>query len=47
MDFNPHQDMQAIARSHRFGQTKKCLVFRLMMAQTVEGECSVLEIVIR
>ncbi|KAG1770169.1 SNF2 family N-terminal domain-containing protein [Suillus placidus] len=29
-DFNPHQDLQAIARSHRYGQTKTCLVFKFM-----------------
>jgi SNF2 family DNA or RNA helicase len=36
-DFNPHQDLQAIARSHRYGQTKKVLVFKLMTKNTVEG----------
>ncbi|KAF5374945.1 hypothetical protein D9758_000456 [Tetrapyrgos nigripes] len=35
-DFNPHQDMQAIARSHRFGQTKKCLVFKMMVKESAE-----------
>ncbi|KLO20752.1 hypothetical protein SCHPADRAFT_816295 [Schizopora paradoxa] len=34
-DFNPHQDLQAIARAHRFGQTKTCLVFKLMS----KGSC--------
>lgn len=29
-DFNPHQDLQAISRSHRYGQTKRVLVFKLM-----------------
>lgn len=37
-DFNPHQDLQAISRSHRFGQKKRVLVFRLMMENSVEGE---------
>ncbi|KAI0322695.1 hypothetical protein OF83DRAFT_1092474 [Amylostereum chailletii] len=35
-DFNPHQDLQAIARAHRFGQTKPCLVFKLMAKDTAE-----------
>ncbi|KAH7910697.1 hypothetical protein BJ138DRAFT_1064605 [Hygrophoropsis aurantiaca] len=35
-DFNPHQDLQAIARSHRFGQTKTCLVFKLMVKGSAE-----------
>lgn len=29
-DFNPHMDLQAISRSHRYGQTKRVLVFKLM-----------------
>ncbi|KAI9513073.1 SNF2 family N-terminal domain-containing protein [Russula earlei] len=32
-DFNPHQ---AIARAHRYGQTKPCLVFKLMAKDTAE-----------
>lgn len=35
-DFNPHVDMQAIARAHRIGQSKKLLVFTLMCKATVE-----------
>ncbi|KAF8499266.1 hypothetical protein F5888DRAFT_160250 [Russula emetica] len=35
-DFNPHQDLQAIARAHRYGQTKPCLVFKLMAKDTAE-----------
>ncbi|OCF46003.1 hypothetical protein I317_00091 [Kwoniella heveanensis CBS 569] len=35
-DFNPHQDLQAIARSHRYGQKKKVLVFKLMVKGSVE-----------
>ncbi|WWC70923.1 uncharacterized protein I206_104875 [Kwoniella pini CBS 10737] len=35
-DFNPHQDLQAIARSHRYGQKKKVLVFKLMIKGSVE-----------
>ncbi|KAI5306477.1 DNA-binding proteins Bright/BRCAA1/RBP1 and proteins containing BRIGHT domain [Ascosphaera pollenicola] len=35
-DFNPHQDMQALARAHRIGQQKKVLIFKLMTQSTVE-----------
>ncbi|PWY97239.1 hypothetical protein BCV70DRAFT_167309 [Testicularia cyperi] len=35
-DFNPHIDMQAIARAHRIGQNKKVLVFTLMCKGTAE-----------
>ncbi|SPO20424.1 related to helicase-dna-binding protein [Ustilago trichophora] len=35
-DWNPHVDMQAIARAHRIGQTKKLLVFTLMCKGTAE-----------
>ncbi|WVQ96489.1 hypothetical protein IAU59_003594 [Kwoniella sp. CBS 9459] len=35
-DFNPHQDLQAIARSHRYGQKKRVLVFKLMVKGSVE-----------
>ncbi|KAK1228665.1 hypothetical protein PQX77_008318 [Marasmius sp. AFHP31] len=35
-DFNPHQDLQAIARAHRFGQQKTVLVFKLMVKQSAE-----------
>ncbi|KAI0094367.1 SNF2 family N-terminal domain-containing protein [Irpex rosettiformis] len=35
-DFNPHQDLQAIARAHRFGQQKTCLVFKFMMKDSAE-----------
>jgi len=31
-------DMQAIARSHRYGQNKKVLVFKLMTKDSIEGE---------
>ena len=37
-DFNPHVDMQAIARAHRIGQTKKVLVFTLMCKATAEEQ---------
>ena len=33
-----HSDYaQAIARAHRYGQTKPCLVFKLMAKDTAEG----------
>jgi superfamily II DNA or RNA helicase len=35
-DFNPHQDIQAICRAHRIGQTKKVLCFQLMTRASVE-----------
>ncbi|SNX84130.1 probable CHD1 - transcriptional regulator [Melanopsichium pennsylvanicum] len=35
-DWNPHVDMQAIARAHRIGQTKKLLVFTLICKATAE-----------
>ncbi|KAI0936745.1 hypothetical protein AcV5_004808 [Taiwanofungus camphoratus] len=37
-DFNPHQDLQAIARAHRYGQTKPCLVFKLMVKGSAEDK---------
>lgn len=35
-DLNPMVDLQAIARVHRIGQTKPCLVYRLATRATVE-----------
>ncbi|KAI0801048.1 hypothetical protein C8Q74DRAFT_1364698 [Fomes fomentarius] len=35
-DFNPHQDLQAIARAHRYGQKKTVLVFKLMVKDSAE-----------
>ncbi|KIW01020.1 uncharacterized protein PV09_07537 [Verruconis gallopava] len=35
-DFNPHQDIQAISRAHRIGQTKKVLCFQMMTRASVE-----------
>ncbi|KAK9806599.1 hypothetical protein WJX73_007101 [Symbiochloris irregularis] len=36
-DWNPHQDMQAMDRAHRIGQTRPVLVLRLATARSVEG----------
>ncbi|CCJ30336.1 unnamed protein product [Pneumocystis jirovecii] len=38
VDFNPHQDIQAISRSYRIGQTKNVLVFILITRNTAEEE---------
>lgn len=35
-DWNPHQDLQAQARAHRFGQQKEVRVFRLVTVSGVE-----------
>lgn len=35
-DFNPHQDLQAVSRSHRIGQKSKVLCFQLMTKGSVE-----------
>lgn len=35
-DFNPHQDLQALSRAHRIGQTKKVLCLQLITKDTVE-----------
>ncbi|KAH9944195.1 P-loop containing nucleoside triphosphate hydrolase protein [Epithele typhae] len=35
-DFNPHQDLQAIARAHRYGQQKTVLVFKFMVKESAE-----------
>jgi superfamily II DNA or RNA helicase len=35
-DFNPHQDIQAIARAHRIGQTKKVLCFQMVTRASAE-----------
>ncbi|KAI9889784.1 MAG: hypothetical protein M1814_004986 [Vezdaea aestivalis] len=35
-DYNPHQDIQAFSRAHRFGQTKPVLAFQLMVRSSVE-----------
>jgi ATP-dependent DNA helicase len=35
-DFNPHNDVQAISRAHRLGQTRPVAVFRLVAMNTIE-----------
>ncbi|KAF3909879.1 hypothetical protein ABW21_db0206901 [Orbilia brochopaga] len=35
-DYNPHQDLQAVARAHRIGQKNKVLVFHLITVKSVE-----------
>jgi chromodomain-helicase-DNA-binding protein 4 len=35
-DFNPFQDLQAISRAHRIGQTRKVMCFKLMVKSTCE-----------
>lgn len=37
-DWNPHQDMQAMDRVHRIGQTRPVHVYRLATANSVEGK---------
>ncbi|KAF3932234.1 hypothetical protein ABW20_dc0110609 [Dactylellina cionopaga] len=35
-DYNPHQDLQAVARAHRIGQKNKVLVLHLITVKSVE-----------
>ena len=35
-DFNPHQDIQALSRAHRIGQSKKVLVFQFVTRASAE-----------
>ncbi|KAK1550249.1 hypothetical protein Q3G72_016142 [Acer saccharum] len=35
-DWNPHADLQAMARAHRLGQTNKVMIFRLVHRGTIE-----------
>lgn len=37
-DWNPHQDLQAMDRCHRIGQTRPVHVYRLATAHSVEGK---------
>lgn len=36
IDFNPFQDLQAVARAHRFGQVNPVQVFKLLVKDTCE-----------
>ncbi|WCJ30367.1 Chromodomain-helicase-DNA-binding protein 5 [Euphorbia peplus] len=35
-DWNPHADLQAMARAHRLGQTNKVMIFRLVTRGSIE-----------
>ncbi len=35
-DYNPHNDLQALSRAHRLGQTSTVSVFRLVCRDSVE-----------
>ncbi|KAL0323654.1 UNVERIFIED_CONTAM: CHD3-type chromatin-remodeling factor PICKLE [Sesamum calycinum] len=35
-DWNPHADLQAMARAHRLGQTNKVMIYRLIARGTIE-----------
>ena len=35
-DWNPHNDIQALSRAHRIGQTKTVMIYRLVCRHTVE-----------
>ena len=35
-DWNPHADMQALARAHRIGQKHKVMIYRLVTRNSVE-----------
>nr|CAD1825673.1 unnamed protein product [Ananas comosus var. bracteatus] len=35
-DWNPHADLQAMARAHRLGQTSKVMIYRLITRGTIE-----------
>jgi len=35
-DWNPHADLQAMARAHRLGQTNKVMIFRLVNRGTID-----------
>ena len=41
-DWNPHADLQAMARSHRIGQTKPVFIYKLFTTGCVEGVLSFL-----
>lgn len=35
-DWNPHQDLQAFSRAHRFGQSKPVVIYKLLTLNSVE-----------
>lgn len=35
-DWNPQQDLQALARAHRIGQTKPVVAYRMVSSNTIE-----------
>ena len=35
-DFNPHNDLQALSRCHRIGQSKKVMIYQLVARHSVE-----------
>ena len=35
-DWNPHNDIQALSRAHRIGQTKPVMIFRLIVSNSAE-----------
>jgi chromodomain-helicase-DNA-binding protein 4 len=35
-DWNPHMDIQAYARAHRYGQTRKVMVYKLVCLDTID-----------
>ncbi|MBA0627525.1 hypothetical protein Godav_005029 [Gossypium davidsonii] len=35
-DWNPHADLQAMARAHRLGQTNKVMIYRLVTRRSIE-----------
>ena len=46
-DWNPQQDLQAISRAHRIGQTRPVLVLRLLSLGPDEHSCSVDQHILR
>lgn len=46
-DWNPQQDLQAISRAHRIGQTRPVLVLRLVSLGPDEHSCSVDQHILR
>ena len=42
-DWNPHNDIQALARAHRIGQKKKVMVYRFVTKNSVEERIAEVE----